>query len=428
MVAALVRASRAVLGAALLIGILRAAEGRELKFVNLVYRHGDRSPITGYPTDPYTEKDWPQGYGQLTQVGMRQHYELGQYLRRRYKDFLNSLYEREEIYVRSTDIDRTLMSAESDLAGLYPPHGGQIFNPDLKWQPIPVHTVPVKDEKLLLYPLRNCPRFDELTVETENCSEYKEILKANEDFLKRLSTNTGIPSKYLLLRNVWSIYDTLYCEQVHNFSLPSWVTPDEMEHMRQLKEFVIKSDYGLYKPKEKSRLQGGVLLKQILQNIAQVVNQTNSTHKFIMYSAHDTTIVALQMALDVYSIAPTYAACYMVELYQEKNGSFTVEMYYRNGTNFEAHLLTLPSCTESCPLQKFIQITAGVIPENWRDECRAHQGSIQIDLILGLATGSCFLLMFIILCVKLQCRDRDQSMGYQKLASHNEEREKMLLF
>ncbi|GCB74855.1 hypothetical protein scyTo_0020272 [Scyliorhinus torazame] len=93
-----VRASRAVLGAALLIGILRAAEGRELKFVNLIYRHGDRSPVHGYPTDPYTEKDWPQGYGQLTQVGMRQHYELGQYLRRRYKDFLNSSYEREELF------------------------------------------------------------------------------------------------------------------------------------------------------------------------------------------------------------------------------------------------------------------------------------------------------------------------------------------
>ncbi|XP_067883590.1 lysosomal acid phosphatase-like, partial [Heterodontus francisci] len=100
-----------------------------------------------YPTDPYTEKDWPQGFGQLTQVGMRQHYELGQYLRRRYKDFLNSSYDRHQIYVRSTDVDRTLMSAESDLAGLYPPHGHQIFNPDVNWQPIPVHTVPEKYDK-----------------------------------------------------------------------------------------------------------------------------------------------------------------------------------------------------------------------------------------------------------------------------------------
>jgi len=51
-----------------------------------------------------------------------------------------------QVYVRSTDFDRTLMSAECNLAGLFPPQGSQVWNSELRWQPIPVHTVPKKKD------------------------------------------------------------------------------------------------------------------------------------------------------------------------------------------------------------------------------------------------------------------------------------------
>lgn len=40
------------------------------------------------------------------------------------------------------------MSAEANLAGLYPPEEQQVFNPNISWQPIPVHTVPDDMEKV----------------------------------------------------------------------------------------------------------------------------------------------------------------------------------------------------------------------------------------------------------------------------------------
>jgi hypothetical protein len=45
------------------------------------------------------------------------------------------------------------MSALANMAGLFEPEGGQIWNKDIKWQPVPVQVVPKKDdavsEKLL---------------------------------------------------------------------------------------------------------------------------------------------------------------------------------------------------------------------------------------------------------------------------------------
>uniref|UniRef100_A0A8D0BTT1 acid phosphatase n=1 Tax=Salvator merianae TaxID=96440 RepID=A0A8D0BTT1_SALMN len=109
--------------------------------IKSIYRHGDRSPIEIYPNSLHNESDWPQGFGQLSTIGMQQQYALGQYIKKRYANFLSPRYKREEILVLSSETDRTIMSAQANLAGLFPPTGDQIWNPDLHWQPIPVHVI-----------------------------------------------------------------------------------------------------------------------------------------------------------------------------------------------------------------------------------------------------------------------------------------------
>ncbi|XP_010610728.1 lysosomal acid phosphatase isoform X4 [Fukomys damarensis] len=283
-----------------------------------LYRHGDRSPVKTYPKDPHQEEEWPQGFGQLTKEGMQQHWELGQALRQRYHGFLNASYCRQEVYVRSTDFDRTLMSAEANLAGLFPPDGTQRFNPNISWQPIPVHTVPLAEDRLLKFPLGPCPRYEQLQNETRQTAEYQNEIAQNTQFLAMVANETGLAD--LTLETVWNVYDTLFCEQTHGLLLPPWASAQTMQRLSRLKDFSFRFLFGIHEQATKARLQGGVLLAQIRKNLTLMAT-TSQLPKLLVYSAHDTTLVALQMALDVYNGAQApYASCHIFELYQEDSG------------------------------------------------------------------------------------------------------------
>uniref|UniRef100_A0A6I8NAK4 Lysosomal acid phosphatase n=1 Tax=Ornithorhynchus anatinus TaxID=9258 RepID=A0A6I8NAK4_ORNAN len=328
-------------------------QSRTLRFVTLLYRHGDRSPVKPYPKDPYQERDWPQGFGQLTKEGMLQHWELGWALRQRYGDFLGASYHRQEVYVRSTDFDRTLMSAEVNLAGLFPPGGSQLFNPNITWQPIPVHTVPEAQDK-----------------------------------------------------------------QTHGLILPPWASPETMQRLRQLKDFSFRFLFGIHQQAQKARLQGGVLLAQIRENLTTAASPAAPQHpKLLVYSAHDTTLVALHMALDIYNgeQAP-YAACHMFELYQEDEGNFSVEMYFRNQSDKDPWPLALPGCPQRCPLPDFLRLTAPVVPADWARECRLANTAPDTEVIVALAVCGSILFLLIVLLLTVLFRTQAQPPGYRHVA------------
>ncbi|XP_061760643.1 lysosomal acid phosphatase isoform X2 [Nerophis ophidion] len=364
--------------------------------ISLLFRHGDRSPVRAYPTDPYQERAWPQGFGQLSQEGMRQHLELGQFLRKRYKGFINDSYARHEITVRSTDYDRTLMSAEANLAGFYPPTDQQVFSPNLNWQPIPVHTVPKSQEKLLSFPLEDCPRYKILMNETEHTEEFINVTSANKDLIELVRNKTGLNKTNV--ESVWSVYDTLFCESRHNMSAPDWVTPSVMEKLRFLKDFGFRVIFGIYKQQEKNRLQGGLLLGEIVKNISKAaISKETHRLKMMMLSAHDTTVTALQASLNVFNgRQPPYASCHMIELYKDENGSLSVSMFYRNDSTVAPYAVQLPGCAIDCPLKDFVKLTQLSISNDRNKECQVPSSGSNKEVIITLAVSGCLLLLLVI--------------------------------
>lgn len=77
-------------------------------------------------------------------------YNLGRQLRERYNDLLGPYYSPQWLYVRTTDKDRTHMSAQTFLAGLYPPIGSKLWSSIVNnWQPIPIHSFPLENDPVI---------------------------------------------------------------------------------------------------------------------------------------------------------------------------------------------------------------------------------------------------------------------------------------
>ncbi len=145
-----------------------------------IYRHGDRTPVDVYPNDVYNASFWDKygGLGQLTQLGMWQHRQFGLYLRDFYSTFLSKYYDHNQVFARSTDYDRTLMSTYSLLSGLFQPVDYQRFDASLNWQPIPVHTTNGKTDDIFYS--GSCTRSKELVAQVEQTDEYLQMEAENK--------------------------------------------------------------------------------------------------------------------------------------------------------------------------------------------------------------------------------------------------------
>ncbi|XP_037041883.1 lysosomal acid phosphatase-like [Bradysia coprophila] len=345
----------------------------ELKFVHVLFRHGDRSPIIQAPGDLYDQSKWPDGLGQLTNLGKQQQFNLGKWLRSRYNGFLSPSYKFDEIYIQSSDVDRTLMSAQANLAGLYAPRGRQIWNPLLLWQPIPVHTQPQETDYLIAgeVPL-TCTSYQKALEAHQESPEYLAELQEKKPFFDYISyhLNATVIENYMTLLLLW---DGWVCNTAHNLRIPSWAKPlflnNEAYYKAALKYYYLTTETPYL-----AKYFGGFLLKDILDRLSSKVGKTlDPDRKFWIYSSHDSKVFGFLNSLGVSDNKfAGYTATVIVELRSYKDENY-VQIIYKN-LNETPYVINIPGCGYACPLEKMYEIYATIIPKQPFDvECQIDE-------------------------------------------------------
>jgi acid phosphatase len=363
----------------LTIALSYAAKDDTLRMAFVITRHGDRTPIHLFANNP---NHWTEGLGQLTGEGMRQHYLLGQKFRHKYVDqlnFVSGTFNISEVYARATGKDRTLMSAQSFMLGMFPPGTGPNASTVKESalphsiQPVPIHAA-TPSHDILLHAYKNCPRLSELKDEVKNSAEWKQKEEENKEFLKQLASVFG--EKKISLSKVSAVYHVVNSEEIHHQKQIPDLTQEMKAKIAKIKDWVLAQKF---KTREMGRMGAGNLLNDIINKMRHVEEQghahgvhrtekeqkSKTLPKFTLFSGHDGTILALlsAMGLKNYKI-PEFASFIEIQLHETPSGEFTVSLNYDDEN-------LIPECKNSCSLRDFEQLMAEGISHNWDEECKA---------------------------------------------------------
>ncbi|XP_033201853.1 venom acid phosphatase Acph-1 isoform X2 [Bombus vancouverensis nearcticus] len=331
-----------------------------LELVQVLFRHGDRTPREKEisPVDYHNISIYePWGLAQLTNEGKMREYRIGTMLKERYGKFLGDIYHPSDVYAYSTDHDRTKMSLQLVLAGLYHPTPLQTWNQNLSWMPIPIYYMPEKIDNILKPDLS--PLYMKTVDEVRNTEEILRRLLSYRDLFKLLSEKTGlnITTTYM----AYELYNQLVAKQTMNHLLPEWYTEEVSKKLQD----IVKIEYEIrsYTPLLK-RLNGGVIIRRFIDNI-RINEKRDRPRKIYLYSGHEVNVAAVVRALNLTEPEiPPYGSAIIFEKLKDLNNKVYIRMLFWNGVTDELKVYKISECDEICPIEKYLNIVNDLLPSD----------------------------------------------------------------
>lgn len=313
--------------------------------VAVIFRHGQRNAEGTFLKDLHKNFPWKGGYGAVTPLGIVQMYQLGEKIRSMYPDFKFKSYSQEDMLIRSSTKDRTIVSGQAFMAGFLPPSSNHSFLP-IHWQPTGLISVSKVEDNFINFQWI-CPKYQK---ELENLittppQNIRVFLEKYPNLFEDIKKATGFEAKNILY--AWWIYNVFKSQEEAGLPL----TKDIREIYESMKPFPFLGFRLLTHNDYMKRVKGGVLLADIITQFKLTLSGS-SKREFFAYSAHDLTIVHLMAVLGIeFNSLPDYGAAIILQLSRDKK---ELKILYANSVNEKFNQIQIPFCKiDLCTLNEF---------------------------------------------------------------------------
>lgn len=360
-------------------------QDRDYRFIFSIFRHGARAPqekvVNGVDLLGNT---WASP-GELTEVGMRMHFLLGRRNRQKYDGFISTKYNPLEIYIRTSEYNRTMMSVQSQLQGLYSPPAGPSLT---QWQKdhafptinknfggfdtqtdaalpgqmqvFPVHVMsPIERQYFFFFGFDLCtPLLDVLSANEKEPAIVDFVKSFRATYESKLNAAFGLKSEYWdVYHHIFVFFDTFIAGYTHGFPFTNLVnlgvdlvalnkTAYDFSELDILNYYNGGSD--LYLPKVTVAAFWNDLKmwlnNRVNNDLAGKTAYTGfSAPKMVLYSTHDVTLGSLlkymQKAFNWDKVYYTpFASSMNIELTRPKGKTATVASDYQILINYNDNI------------------------------------------------------------------------------------------
>lgn len=315
----------------------------ELRLVFTMFRHGARAPSSGLDSNnnDMLGENW-QSPGELTSVGMRMHFLLGHRNSVKYSSFLPSSWDANDMYIKSSDYNRTMMSAQSQLNGMFPPGTGPVLTtsqeatayPPDNWanmhseatilgdmaladqmQVFPVHLWPESNENYFFFynPAPCQPVLKVISQNTQNATITTWVNNFNTQYGAKLRTALSITdtSYFTVYNNLFLFTDTFLSDYYDGRTLQKLVNAGiDLSAMNtscnefHFNDMIIHYNYDSSGIPHFAIVSMSPLLTEVLAFMDRRIaadlagntgNKNYELPKYVMFSTHDVTVSSAQV-------------------------------------------------------------------------------------------------------------------------------------